>query len=419
MNAVRAYLEYQSDRVEALLATHHAPAHVMGGSIGPTIVKLNLQPAPYTRYSKIEGLTNDLAIALQVSQLRISRSKAGIVLEFPRPDPQQASFFSLLTKIMPMPVSAALLGLTSAGEPLVTRLSSPEVTHILVSGTTGSGKSVLLRTIAASLTFSHRSDLMRLILIDHTGRTFPPFTNVPHLACPIITNSKSAGDALRSAVALMEQRDADSEVPGPGTPRVVIFIDELADLMMKTSKGVEKALTRLLQRGREGGIHVITATQRPSATVLSGLMRANFPLRLVGKVVSASDATIAAGRGGTNAHLLNGRGDFLAVYGAGQPTRFQAAFANPKKLAAKLAGIGGHARDILPSVKTLENPAGGWMETGCVRMRESWKWWKENEGKRGTMKKLCSKVFPGKDHAGCWFGRLEKVIEVIENEKQA
>ena len=118
---------------------------------------------------------------------------------------------------------------------------------------------------------------------------------------------------------------------------MVIFIDELGDLMLQGNKVIEEALTRLVQRGREAGFHLVAATQRPSSAILTGLMRANFPLRLVGKVVSANDARVAAGRGGTQAHLLEGRGDFLAISGGADVIRFQVAYIAPQDLQARMA----------------------------------------------------------------------------------
>jgi S-DNA-T family DNA segregation ATPase FtsK/SpoIIIE len=237
---------------------------------------------------------------------------------------------------MPIPVSTALLGLTADGVPLLARLSSPEVAHVLIAGTTGSGKSALLRTIAMSLALAHRSDVLRTLCIDPKRRTFQTLSRLPHLTRPPITEMPEAIEALHSLVRTMEIRDRRGETPdaeyGTSVPRLIVLIDELADLIMQGGKPVAELLTRLLQRGREAGIHLVAATQRPSSAILSGLMRANFPLRLVGRVVSADDARVASGRAGTNAHLLNGRGDFLAISGGDLPLRFQVAYISDKEL---------------------------------------------------------------------------------------
>jgi S-DNA-T family DNA segregation ATPase FtsK/SpoIIIE len=328
---LRRYLECQADRVEAVLAAHRAPGYVTGGAVGPRLVRFFVDPAPNTRFSTLRALADDLALALRVPSLCIERGKEGVVLEFPNPEPHPVTLLSLLSDAGPLPLSTALLGLTEEGKPLLARLSSPDVAHVLIAGTTGSGKSALLRAIAVSLVLSHHPAALRLLCVDIKGRTFRSLGGAPHLLRPPVMEAAEAVEALRSLVRVMELRDRRGE----NAPRIVLMIDELADLLFQESelagrqRGVHSQiaalLTRLVQRGREAGIHVIAATQRPSSAILDGLLRANFPLRLVGKVASPEDARIAAGRGGTNAHLLNGRGDFLAVGTGPQSIRFQVA----------------------------------------------------------------------------------------------
>jgi S-DNA-T family DNA segregation ATPase FtsK/SpoIIIE len=333
---MRPYLEYQADRVEAVLAAHRAPGHITGGTVGPRLIRFFLNPAPHTRFNAVKSLADDLALAMQAPNLTIQRGKEGIVLEFSNPNPTLVKLTTLLPEVMPLPSATALLGQTDAGMPLLARLSSPEVAHILVAGTTGSGKSALMRTIALSLAVGHRADTLRLMCLDPKGRTFAALIGTPHMARPPIQATAEALEALRSLVRVMELRDRRRETPDLSpqgrAPRIVVMIDELADLIMQGGAALSDALTRLLQRGREAGIHIIAATQRPSSAVLNGLMRANFPLRLVGKVVSADDARVASGRAGTNAHLLTGRGDFLAVSGGDDPLRFQVAYISEKEL---------------------------------------------------------------------------------------
>lgn len=341
--SLRPYLEYQADRVEAVLAAHRAPVRVTGGTVGPRLIRFFLNPAPHIRFSAIKSLADDLALAMRVPSLTIERSKEGIVLEFSNPNPTPVSLLTLLDEVRPLPISTVLLGLTDAGAPLLARLSAPEVAHILVAGTTGSGKSVLLRTMAASLALSHRPDVLSMVCIDPKARTFSVLDGLPHLPRPPIADLAEAVEALDSLVRMMEIRDRRGERPdvgvGSSAPRIVVFIDELADLIMLGEKSVTESLTRLVQRGREAGIHLVAATQHPSSAILSSLMRANFPLRLVGKVVSADDARVASGRAGTNAHLLNGRGDFLAVSGGDPPIRFQVACADETELRQCLAPL--------------------------------------------------------------------------------
>jgi S-DNA-T family DNA segregation ATPase FtsK/SpoIIIE len=330
--SIRPYLEYQADRVEAVLAAHRAPGRITGGTVGPRLIRFILNPAPHIRFAKIRTLADDLALAMRVPTLQVQRGTEGVVLEFPNPNPRPVKLLSMLPEVLPLPSSTALLGLTDAGLPLLARLSAPEVAHVLVCGTTGSGKSVLLRTIAASLVLTHECAALQLMCIDPKARTFKPFADVPHLTRPPVTHMSEAVEALHSLLRIMEIRDRRGE----NTPRLVLFIDELADLILQGGDSVSEALTRLAQRGREAGIHLVAATQRPSSDILSGLIRANFPLRLVGKVASSHDAVVAAGRGGSGAHLLNGRGDFLAMSGGDEPIRFQVAYISEQALKREL-----------------------------------------------------------------------------------
>jgi len=148
---LRQYLETRADQVEAVLLAHHAPGRVTGGTVGPRLIRFFLEPGPTTSYTAVRGLAEDLAVALKVSSLRIDRTDQGIILEFPNPEPRPVTFTGLWPEVEPLPPATALLGLTDGGAPLLARLSSPEVAHVLIAGTTGSGKAALLRTMATSL----------------------------------------------------------------------------------------------------------------------------------------------------------------------------------------------------------------------------------------------------------------------------
>ncbi len=341
---LRPYLEAQADRVEAVLTAHRAPGRVTGGTVGPRLIRFFVNPAPHTRFAAIKKLADDLALALRVPNLNVQRNKEGIVLEFSNPEPRPVNFLTLMPEVAPLPAATVLLGLSNDGAPLLARLSSPEVAHILIAGTTGSGKSALLRAIAASVILGHTPTTMRLLCIDPKGHTFRELADAPHLTRPPVIGVGEADEALHSLVRMMEARDRRGESPDetfsvdgcPATPHIAVLVDELADLVMQAGADIAEPLTRLLQRGRQAGIHIVAATQRPSAAVLSGLMRANFPLRLVGRVTSADDARVASGRAGTNAHILNGRGDFLAVGSQENPIRFQVAYISANELKTAL-----------------------------------------------------------------------------------
>lgn len=329
----RAYLEHQADRAEAVLASHGAPVNITGGTIGPRLIRFFINPQPHVRLAAIRALSEDVAAALQTANVRITRGQDGIVLEFANPEARPITLLPALAGLgfgADWPEGTAYLGLSDAGMPLLARLSSPEVAHILIAGTTGSGKSVLLRGLAISLALGHAPEALRLVCVDPKGRAFDALAAAPHLTQAPIHAAQEAAHTLGGLTRLMEERDAQRI----SAPRVVVLIDELADLLM-VGDGVEGYLTRLLQRGREAGLHIVAATQRPAAAVLSGIMRANFPLRLVGRVVSPEDARIAAGRGGTGAELLGGRGDFLAV--GAEVIRFQAAWVEDETARRALA----------------------------------------------------------------------------------
>jgi S-DNA-T family DNA segregation ATPase FtsK/SpoIIIE len=180
-----------------------------------------------------------------------------------------------------------------------------------------------------------RGSGVNLVLIDPKGAAFDLFERLPHLARPVIQDAEEAAEALNSLVHLMERRGvADKSETGSrtdGQPSIVVVIDELADLLMVGGKAVQWALTRLTQRGREAGIYVIAATQKPTSAVLGPLVKANFPVRLVGRVTSIEDARTATGWSGTGAERLLGRGDFLAV-AEGRVIRFQAAHVSPEEI---------------------------------------------------------------------------------------
>jgi S-DNA-T family DNA segregation ATPase FtsK/SpoIIIE len=336
---MRRKLEFQSDRIEAVLTLHKVPARVTGGTVTPRWVRFQVLPAVGAKISKIKGLSEELAAALDAPSCRVSRRGAAVAIEVPREDPRSVQLLSLFRQLgdddRGIPPVTAVLGLAEDGAPLLIRLPSPDVAHILVAGTTGSGKTVLLQTVILSLAMSNWPRHLSLVLIDPKGHAFSLFDGLPHLARPVIRDVEETTEALHSLVRLMEKRGAGSEGGNGsdvyGQPSVAVVIDELADLLMVGGKAVQRALTRLTQRGREAGIHVIAATQKPTTAVLGPLVKANFPVRLVGRVTSIEDARTATGWGGTGAERLTGRGDFLAV-AEGRVLRFQTAHVSPAEI---------------------------------------------------------------------------------------
>jgi DNA segregation ATPase FtsK/SpoIIIE, S-DNA-T family len=220
-----------------------------------------------------------------------------------------------------VPPVTASLGITDDGRPLLLRLTSPDVAHVLVAGATGSGKTELMRSLLVSLALTNRQSRLQLALIDPKSRGFRPLAGLPHVIGDVASDPASALALLERLVAEMERRDREQVA----TPNIVVAVDELLDLLATGGKAVESALTRLCQRGREAGIHVVAGAQKPSASALGSMLKANFPVRAVGRVGSADDARVAAGVSGTGAEKLLGRGDFILV-ATGQTIRFQAAW---------------------------------------------------------------------------------------------
>jgi S-DNA-T family DNA segregation ATPase FtsK/SpoIIIE len=378
---MRRRLEFQADRIEAVLALNKVPARVTGGTVTPRWVRFQVLPAVGAKISKIKGLSEEVAAALDASSCRISRRGAAVAVEVPREDPKPVRLLPLFDQLNAaderIPPVTAVLGLAEDGAPLLIRLPSPDVAHILVSGTTGSGKTMLLQSMILSLAMANPADghrhldslpgpddyQLQMVLIDPKGHAFGLFEGLPHLARSVIWEPDEIAEVLQSLVRVMEGQGGNGRIrkgefggmedhirtarvvrTGPSASSrqsIVVFIDELADLLMVGGKDVQGALTRLTQRGREAGIHIVAATQKPTTAVLGPLVKANFPVRLVGRVTSAEDARTATGWSGTGAERLMGRGDFLAV-AEGRVIRFQAAHVSPAEIEEVMAGIGGN-----------------------------------------------------------------------------
>lgn len=321
-------LSDQADRIEWVLATHKAPARVTGGRVTPRTIQFHLHPAPTTKISRVEGLAEELALALGAASARISRQNGALHLEIPRHDGGPSKFLDLCRRIerdanavrVLHKSGTALLGITTEGVPLLIRLGSPDAPHILIAGTTGSGKSQAARTLLASLVMYQPGRQVQLLLIDPKGSDFRVFADVPHLLCPIVQTADEARERLDWLTHEMMRRQQEHV----SRPRIIVLIDELADLLMQGGSPLEELLTRLVQRGRSAGICMIGCTQKPTAGVLGSLVKANFPVRLVGKVTSASEALVASGIAQSGAEKLAGRGDFLLIAN-GETTRVQIA----------------------------------------------------------------------------------------------
>lgn len=331
---MRESLEYQADQIELVLRTHRLPGRVTGGVVTPRWIRYQVIPTLGARVSSIVKLSEEIALRLGAGSVRISRQGSNIHIEVPRQDAKTVHLIGLCQKLAEVPKQSAILGLDEAGLPLLLRLPSPEVAHILIAGTTGSGKTALAQTMALSLAMHNRLGEVQLVLIDPKGSGFGPLAGLPHLLRPIVREMHQAIFLLGELVEEMVRRDR----AGISEPRVVVFIDEVADLIDQGGNAMGRLLTRLTQRGRSAGIHIIACTQKPLAALIGSITRSNFPVRLVGSVASADDAKVAAGIGGTGAEKLLGRGDFLLVT-KGRVTRFQAAYVSHSEIEQIIAQL--------------------------------------------------------------------------------
>lgn len=363
-------LEDMSRLVEQSLQDFNVIVGVTAVLPGPVITRFEMQPAAGVKVSRISGLAKDLARALSVTSVRIVEVIAGksvIGLEIPNQQREMVCFRKGLESSKFMKAKSPLsifLGKDIAGAPVVADLA--KMPHLLVAGTTGSGKSVAINTMIMSMLYKATPDEVRMIMIDPKMLELSVYEGIPHLLTPVVTDMKDAANALRWAVAEMERRyklmskvgvrnlagfnklvtDAESNgepikdpmysydtelvdgesIPTLSTlPNIVIVVDELADMMMIVGKKVEELIARLAQKARAAGIHLILATQRPSVDVLTGLIKANVPSRLSFQVSSRIDSRTVLDQGG--AEFLLGNGDMLYMpSGTNIPIRAHGAF---------------------------------------------------------------------------------------------
>ncbi|MBX2998793.1 MAG: DNA translocase FtsK [Caldilineaceae bacterium] len=300
-----------------------------------TLRLFRLQRGTGVPVNKVTGLADELDEALTHLRRRpvqVRFDRLPLRLEVPRPDPQVLRLQGVLERLPPEHFEEGrLLAVIGEGhaygqsQMILLDLIGPNAPHLLLAGTTGSGKTNLLAGLILSLAHLNSPRDLALVLLDPKGVDLQGFSVLPHLATPLITDPVEAVDALRSVVAELEKRKqvagsrwqvANGQQPtSNGFPRLVVAIDELAELMDVAGSEVEASVKRILQVGRGLGIHMIAATQKPLVSVIGSLVKANFPVRLVGKVASGDDAKVAAGLPGTDAERLPGLGAFLLVQG--------------------------------------------------------------------------------------------------------
>ncbi|MDP9142036.1 MAG: FtsK/SpoIIIE domain-containing protein [Pseudomonadota bacterium] len=367
-------LESLSRDVEKHLESFNISAKVVAATPGPVITRFELQPAPGVKGSQITNLSRDLARSLSVASVRVIEvieGKSVIGLEIPNQKREMVMLREILDssayRNAESPLTMAL-GKDIAGNPLSFDLA--KMPHLLVAGTTGSGKSVAINVMILSILFKATHDQVRFIFIDPKMLELSVYEGIPHLLTPVVTDMKDAANALRWCVAEMERRyklmsvlgvrnlaglnrkieeaaasgaplidpikkkgqdlfDLDAPVSAPETleplPHIVVIIDELADMMMVVGKKVEELIARLAQKARAAGVHLIVATQRPSVDVITGLIKANIPSRLAFQVASRIDSRTILDEMGAETLLGNGDGLFRPI-GANRLDRVHGAF---------------------------------------------------------------------------------------------
>lgn len=313
---------------------------------GPTVTRYEMELRPGVKMNKITNLHEDIALALGVSGVRVAPvpGKSSIIgIEVPNRITTSVPIREVLSsdafRKNPSPLAFAA-GKDIGGNYIVGDLA--KMPHLLIAGTTGSGKSVCMNSIIVSLLYRSTPEQVRMIMIDPKMVELSIYNGIPHLLIPVVTDAKKAAGALQWAVTEMERRYqllADFKVRDlkgynklaqrdpnmTPMPQIVIIIDELADLMLVAAKEVESSIVRIAQKARAAGMYLVIATQRPSADVITGIMKANIPSRIAFAVASATDSRIILDENG--AEKLVGKGDMLyAPLGAGKPTRVQGCF---------------------------------------------------------------------------------------------
>lgn len=314
-----------SKQLEQKLKNFGVSGKVVGISPGPVVTTYEYSPAAGVKINKIAGLADDLALGLKAQSVRVVGSvpgKAALGIEIPNPNRSVVYIRDLLASEecrASKDKLAIVLGLDVVGSPAIANLA--KMPHLLIAGSTGSGKSVAINTIIASLLYNATPEEVRLLMVDPKRIELSGYEGIPHLLHPVVVEPKLASRALMWAVREMERRykllevarvksfDSYNEVSEEKLPYIVIIVDELADLMMVASKDVEASIARLAQMARAAGMHLILATQRPSVDVLTGLIKANFPTRISFKVSSKVDSRTILDTSGAE-HLL-GSGDML------------------------------------------------------------------------------------------------------------
>ncbi|MGY4456609.1 DNA translocase FtsK [Bradyrhizobium sp. LB13.1] len=406
----KAELEANSRALEGVLQDFGVRGDIAKANPGPVVTLYELEPAPGIKSSRVIGLADDIARSMSALSARVAvvPGRNAIGIELPNAHREKVYLRELLVAKETIDTVAKLplcLGKTIGGDPVIIDLA--RTPHMLIAGTTGSGKSVAINTMILSLVYRLRPDQCRLIMVDPKMLELSVYDGIPHLLTPVVTDPKKAVVALKWAVREMEERyknmaklgvrnidgyntrllelKAKGEEPTRTVhtgfdketgkaiyeeeklsldplPYIVIIVDEMADLMMVAGKDIEGAVQRLAQMARAAGLHVILATQRPSVDVITGTIKANFPTRIAFQVTSKIDSRTILGEMG--AEQLLGQGDMLYMAGGGRISRVHGPFASDEEVEKVVRHLKTQGRPEYLEAVTAEEPTEG--EDGAV-----------------------------------------------------
>ena len=370
-----------AEKLRRTLYSFGVSAKVENVSVGPAITRYELAPAEGVRVSKIANLADDIALSLEAETIRIEAPIPGkhtVGIEVPNKAKTIVALRDIIesdTFVNSKSKLAFALGKDVAGEIEVTDIA--KMPHLLIAGSTGSGKSVCINTLVTSIVYKAKPSEVKLLMVDPKVVELSVYNGIPHLLIPVVTDAKKAAGALSWAVQEMAKRyslfaqknvrdikgyNEAAQSAGEATlPQIVIIIDELADLMMVAAKEVEDAICRLAQMARAAGMHLVIATQRPSVDVITGIIKANIPSRIAFAVSSQVDSrTILDGAG---AEKLLGKGDMLFYpSGAPKPVRIQGAFVSDKEVEnivkfIKREGVPHYDENIIKTIDNADEPS--------------------------------------------------------------
>jgi DNA segregation ATPase FtsK/SpoIIIE, S-DNA-T family len=343
------FLKKSADNIHRKLGQFGIDVTMQEANVGPTVIQYTLKPAEGVKLSKITGLKSDICMALAAKAIRIEApipGKSLVGIEMPNDhranvhlrEILESDSFDVMDSKLRLP-----LGRDVSGNPIVADLET--MPHLLIAGATGSGKSVCMNAFLMALLYQNTPEELKMILIDPKRVELGPYNGMPYLLTPVIKDPEKAAISLRWVVAEMSRRyqvlseakhrniqeyNSDDDIKEK-LPKIVVVIDELADLMMASGKEVEASICRIAQMARAVGIHLIIATQRPSVDVITGLIKANIPARIAFAVSSGIDSRTVLD--GTGAEDLLGRGDMLYLpSGMGKPFRIQGVFVSSKEI---------------------------------------------------------------------------------------